>query len=571
MYDDRGDELGSNLGCCSTTGDFEITIRGESLGLQRANEALVPGQAGDDDTATTTSAAGQQGRRELQGAVSVADTSPVAQSKRARYLHRFRRRVLVAHNEQRLNSVFDSTDTNGGRFPARWKECVESQPAGLVPAWGHDEIRCTMPDGVGVALAIAVFTGYDAPQRSNRLLESDGSVIDFSYDPPRIDYMSPFPADASGDTVTFYGANFADKTGAILAANLSVLVGGLGCSEVRDVSADAAARQARASNGATTAVPAGSGPPAGAVAAGRALVCDSRRDVVGLKNISMNVAAQGVQLSVDSDENTVLTGSSFVYWSRCQGGSVDWDAYDQAYGASLQEAGFNENQLLELVATQVPIVDENGTATLAPTVLNADQTQALSLAKAAGIDAGVTPGTGFYGRAGELCVPCPAGGACFEDHDYLPVATAGWWMYLDPASSVRGGIYCPQERDVFGPDYVCSVVLACEPQDACVGNNMCASNYAGDRCSECADNHYKLAGRCAKCPQNPEIIVAVFVIGAILACSLGYYLNKRNLTLSTLMIAVDYMREFLDYPSPRAALSVFGTVLVCFICPPILL
>jgi len=54
-------------------------------------------------------------------------------------------------------------------------------------------------------------------------------------------------------------------------------------------------------------------------------------------------------------------------------------------------------------------------------------------------------------------------------------------------------------------------------------------------------------------PDNPEIIVAAFVFAAICACALGYYLNKKQLTLSTLMITVDYLQVLAIFSTSRIA------------------
>jgi hypothetical protein len=95
---------------------------------------------------------------------------------------------------------------NEDGYPAHWQDCLED--ANRLPednTLQHNEIICTTPSGVGANLTLLLFVGGSLKQNS-----SDTPVA-FHYDPPRIDFVQPFPVDALGQELTFYGANLADS------------------------------------------------------------------------------------------------------------------------------------------------------------------------------------------------------------------------------------------------------------------------------------------------------------------------------------------------------------------------
>jgi hypothetical protein len=90
-------------------------------------------------------------------------------------------------------------------------------------------------------------------------------------------------------------------------------------------------------------------------------------------------------------------------------------------------------------------------------------------------------GRNFFGRTGELCLPCPVGAYC--DGRYAdPVALAGWYN-LDGV----GPDECPPERLLTRP--FCDYLVPCEPKLACRANNTCATGYISEapifRCAKC--------------------------------------------------------------------------------------
>lgn len=77
---------------------------------------------------------------------------------------------------------------------------------------------------------------------------------------------------------------------------------------------------------------------------------------------------------------------------------------------------------------------------------------------------------------------------------------------------------CPDDRGLLGrKDKTC--LVPCEPAAACVGANLCSSGYQdlgpSYRCSSCANNYYRIAGDCVKCPSQGWILILVFLAMAV--------------------------------------------------------
>jgi hypothetical protein len=109
--------------------------------------------------------------------------------------------------------------------------------------------------------------------------------------------------------------------------------------------------------------------------------------------------------------------------------------------------------------------------------------------------------TGFYGIAGtadtpgEYCLPCPEGGDCKGPNDLgqEPIAIPFFWK--EEIANTSDGYFsvCPRER---WNRTLCPLVVACQPQYACTGNNTCARGYTAIRCSECVKGKFY---RCVAC------------------------------------------------------------------------
>ena len=182
--------------------------------------------------------------------------------------------------------------------------------------------------------------------------------------------------------------------------------------------------------------------------------------------------------------------------------------------------------------------------------------------------------TGFYGRMGESCLPCPAGNAnpalsgavCDGYREWLPVLSdrfayprplPGWFnlnstdsftQSLDTAAGrARGSTSmigsCPTGFQDAGRD-VC--IVPCEPASSCVGDNFCAFGYASKppmfRCASCAAGFYKSANQCIKCPDSPAAVIVVVALVIVLLIAAGYWLNKRQINLAVISIGVDFFQ-----------------------------
>jgi hypothetical protein len=62
----------------------------------------------------------------------------------------------------------------------------------------------------------------------------------------------------------------------------------------------------------------------------------------------------------------------------------------------------------------------------------------------------------------------------------------------------------------------------------------------GTRCALCDDGFYRFNDACAKCPSSPYAVIIGFVLGALAALSISYWLNKINLSLTLISIGIDY-------------------------------
>ncbi|KAA0152665.1 hypothetical protein FNF28_07019 [Cafeteria roenbergensis] len=151
---------------------------------------------------------------------------------------------------------------------------------------------------------------------------------------------------------------------------------------------------------------------------------------------------------------------------------------------------------------------------------------------------------GYYGGDGELCLPCPVGATC-EGFGAEPVADPGWWKQ----ALLTPNDVCPIERQ---QREVCPNIVPCEPKEACLGDNVCADLYEGERCARCVRGQaYRIAGLCEKCPDQPWIIVIGIVVAVMVLGAAGYLLNSRGLNMALIQISVDYFQVLAIFTSAR--------------------
>jgi hypothetical protein len=335
---------------------------------------------------------------------------------------------------------------------------------------------------------MAVVTGYTpgSVQISN--------LWSFSYSKPVVLFMSPFPADALGETVRLYGRNFVDKSGQIISGDnvpaSYVRVGNLECSSLRD--------EVVGSSGSSE----------------RALVCETVDDVVGTKNVTLSVATQETYLSEDVDTNSQLLGTPFVYRSVCSPSALKEQVFASVY-------------------------DEAIAANLAP-----------SSARALAVTTAAAELTGYYGKAGELCVACPQGAFCNGSNED-PVALASWYMTNVSYTSSNAPAECAARRV---GDQQCFKPLRCEPREACIGLNFCKQGYEGFRCQKCIQGFYRIDGACERCPDNPWVTLVIIAVAILFFAFLAWILNARQTNIAFIAIGVDYFQVLAIFARTRSVL-----------------
>jgi hypothetical protein len=155
---------------------------------------------------------------------------------------------------------------------------------------------------------------------------------------------------------------------------------------------------------------------------------------------------------------------------------------------------------------------------------------------------------GFYGRAGEICDPCPAGANCtggLAD----PYAQAGWYQFTVPSDTESAELNCAPAKRASRSN--CSYLQPCEPAGACVGWSVCALGYTDydmnekfvGRCSQCVQfKYYRLAGECVECPKNPWLIAGLVIAGLVAMVIAGYIIRKMKISVGLASIGVDYFQ-----------------------------
>ena len=127
--------------------------------------------------------------------------------------------------------------------------------AAVITRQDHTEMDFTMPSGIGKDLDLIVTVGVSGVSQPFKL----------SYDPPRIDYINPFPANAQGQIVKVHGANFGSPG---TSSRLQLIVNNANCTDAVVVKAPEGGNDF--------------------------ISCELPRQPVGYKNITLSVAKQVV-------------------------------------------------------------------------------------------------------------------------------------------------------------------------------------------------------------------------------------------------------------------------------------
>ena len=150
----------------------------------------------------------------------------------------------------------------------------------------------------------------------------------------------------------------------------------------------------------------------------------------------------------------------------------------------------------------------------------------------------------FFAKDGELCIECPSGAIC-PGSLFYPYAKPG---FFNLNSSYANAEVCPASAILTNPDGrvrdVC--IVACSPSEACIGGNLCAAGYKSAspayRCNVCEKGYYKRANECIRCPDSPVGVIIACICVIMVLSAVGYVLNKKNVNLAFLSIAIDYFQ-----------------------------
>ncbi|KAA0176614.1 hypothetical protein FNF27_01895 [Cafeteria roenbergensis] len=163
-----------------------------------------------------------------------------------------------------------------------------------------------------------------------------------------------------------------------------------------------------------------------------------------------------------------------------------------------------------------------------------------------------------YGQPGETCADCPQGGVCegavceveapagraasciqFRE----PYASPGFWQIAQPAE------LCPESRQSRPAPFngSCPAFMPCDPKAACLGRNVCAEGYQGERCGECLPGkYYRSNGVCIQCPDNVWLFPVLFAMLVIVVACGAYVLHRLDTQVegfgTALFVAVDHMQ-----------------------------
>jgi len=105
---------------------------------------------------------------------------------------------------------------------------------------------------------------------------------------------------------------------------------------------------------------------------------------------------------------------------------------------------------------------------------------------------------------------------------------------------------CPKDR---WHREICPHVIPCEPAESCIGVNRCANGYTGKKCNKCDQGSFRIDGYCVSCPQNPMLMLIMFVVGGLFAAAVFAVIAKLKINVGVISIGIDYFQ----------VLSMFGT------------
>eukprot|EP00947_MAST-08B_sp_MAST-8B-sp1_P000313 g313.t1 len=120
---------------------------------------------------------------------------------------------------------------------------------------------------------------------------------------------------------------------------------------------------------------------------------------------------------------------------------------------------------------------------------------------------------------------------------------ARWSPMTNPAKYKRENRW--ESLELF--DY-CYDIVGCHPKEACIGDNR---NPKAPKNNETltkeaspffTKGYYRLNNKCEQCPENPEVLIALFFLAVVGVCIGGWFLNKKNFNVAFISIGIDYFQ-----------------------------
>jgi len=403
--------------------------------------------------------------------------------------------------------------------------CVPYEPC--IQSHSHSQVLLRAPPGQGTGMSVTVLVDeledgavVEGRTRLNATLPPPG----FGFNPPVIQQVESSPLDGLGAIVTMRGLNlgFDDalfRTFAYGDVDAPLPYAGL--------QAQAAAERARreAEGAAASSGASGSGDRAATAATSAPLAAPSRQRSLQVDAGGDAGSGSGGPAATGPQRTDAARSVLSVRVSGQECDALDWVRDTQA-GDPKGAAPYLRCRL-----NSAPVGRHNLSVTVAGvTRVHLAEVETLVVSQCF---------EGAYGATGETCLPCPTGATC-PGTPVEPVALPGFWREEMPPSDPFFKQLCPPARQ---DRPTCPLLVSCVPASACLRNNTCALGYEGERCSQCLrGRYYRVDGECIECPQNPELILAAFVVGVILVCIGAYEMNRRQLNLGWIAIGLDYFQ-----------------------------
>merc|ERR1711968_306379 len=123
-------------------------------------------------------------------------------------------------------------------------------------------------------------------------------------------------------------------------------------------------------------------------------------------------------------------------------------------------------------------------------------------------------------------------------------------------------LYNKCHKDRWQSRKICPYFVPCEPVESRIGNNRCGKGYTGKKCNKCDQGYLRVDGYCMSCPENPFLMLAMFIAGGVMAAIIFLVIRKLKINVGVISIGIDYfqvlgMFSSKKIPWPKAMVIVF--------------